>query len=63
MASKQSQQEKALKDNREVIAKMLQEYEELKKIANCNPVSAIAYSYFVMEFKISDDEHANNLGI
>lgn len=50
-------------DNREVIAKMLQEYEELKKIPNCNPVSAIAYSYFVMEFKISDDEHANNLGI
>jgi hypothetical protein len=42
---------------------MLQEYEELKKIPNCNPVSAIAYSYFVMEFKISDDEHANNLGI
>lgn len=63
MAKQLTQQEKALKDNRLVVQKLIDEYEELKIIPNCNPISVIAYNYFVMEFKISDDEHANNLGI
>lgn len=63
MENRQSPQEKALRENREVIAKMLQEYEELKAIPNCNPISAISHNYFVMEFKVGEDEHANNLGI
>jgi hypothetical protein len=63
MAKNLNQHEQALKDNREVIIKMLEEYEEAKKIPNCNPISVIAHNYFVMEFKISEDEHANTLGI
>ena len=58
-----TQHQKALKDNRTVITKMLEEYEEAKNIPNCNPISVIAHNYFVMEFKIGDDEHANTLGI
>lgn len=63
MAKHLTLHEKAHKDNRQVIVKMLEEYEEAKNIPNCNPISVIAYNYFVMEFKISDDEHANTLGI
>lgn len=63
MAKNLTQHEQALKDNREVIIKMLEEYEEAKSIPNCNPYSVIANNYFVMEFRISDDEHANSLGI
>jgi len=63
MAKQLTQQEKALKDNRLIVQKLIEDYEELKKIPNCNPISVIAYNYFVMEFKISDDEHANTLGI
>ena len=63
MAKHLTQHEQALKDNREVIIKMLEEYEEAKSIPNCNPVSVIANNYFVMEFRISDDEHATSLGI
>jgi hypothetical protein len=58
-----TQHQKALRDNREVITKMLKDYEEAKSIPNCNPISLIANNYFIMEFKISDDEHANTLGI
>jgi hypothetical protein len=63
MAKNLNQHQQALKDNREVITKMLQEYEEAKSTPNCNPISIIANNYFIMEFKISDDEHANTLGI
>lgn len=63
MAKQLTQHEQALKDNRGIITKMLEEYEEAKLIPNCNPISVIAYNYFVMEFKLSDDEHANTLGI
>lgn len=63
MAKHLTPHEKAHKDNREVIIKMLEEYEEAKSIPNCNPISVIANNYFVMEFRLSDDEHANSLGI
>lgn len=58
-----AQHKKALDQNREVVLKLIQEYEDLKLISNCNFVNAIAANYFVMEFNIQDDEHATTLGI
>lgn len=63
MAKHLSQHEQSLKDNLAIVAKMLEEYEEAKNIPNSHPISIIANNYFVMEFKLSDDEHANTLGI
>ena len=57
------QQKQRLLENAKEIQKLINDYEELKNIPNCNPFSILSRNYFVLEYAINDDEHANTLGI
>ena len=57
------QQKQHLLENAREIQKLIKEYEELKAIPNCNPISVLSRNYFVLEYAINEDEHATTLGI
>lgn len=57
------QQKQRLLENAKEIQKLINDYEELKTIPNCNPISILSRNYFVLEYTIYDDEHATTLGI
>ncbi len=56
-------QKKCLLENAKEIQKLINDYEELKQIPNCNPYSILSRSYFVLTYEAYDDEHATSLGI
>jgi hypothetical protein len=56
-------QKKCLLENAKEIQKLINDYEELKQIPNCNPYSILSRSYFVLTYEVYDDEHATSLGI
>lgn len=57
------QQKQRLLENAKEIQKLINDYEELKDIPNCHPISILSRNYFVLEYQINEDEHATSLGI
>jgi hypothetical protein len=52
-----------LLENAKQIQKLINEYEELKAVPNCNPFTILSRNYFVLEYPVNEDEHATSLGI
>lgn len=58
----QQQRERFL-ENANQIKKLIEQYEELRSIPNINLYAILSNNFFVLEYKIGDDEHGTHLGI
>jgi hypothetical protein len=57
------QQKERFLENLNHVQNLIRQYEELRNIPNVNPFVILSNNFFVLEFKIGEDEHGTHLGI